>query len=406
MVQIMTIGQTRRWGSFGRCAFRTDDTVAVTCHVVWRKGRSEAIFGNPGRSTVAATLALANRTGPALRGGLDAAAARFTCVAVRELLSLDAVVVTSLSDVLAYDRMSDADGALETDRVFALSMPVLEGAEGTVAARGAGFLGEVVVVPLVVDARLVGTMQMHVLEADLVTVQACQEVARWISGQLAFGELDRARANATRAELRSLRAQINPHFLFNALSTMASFVRTDPERARELLVQFAEFARYSFSTDAQFTTLADELRAIDTFVSIERARFGDRFEVSIRVAPEVLATPVPFLTLQPLVENALSHGLSRLDRVGHLTIIAADSGNEARVSIEDDGLGADPSRIREILSGTSGRDGAHVGLANVDERLRMIYGSAYGLSVETALGAGMKVSLRFPKYRSGVRPGQ
>ena len=372
---------------------------------MWTRGRSAHVFGSPGRATVADTLALANRTGPALRSGLTGPAAGATAASVRELLGVEGVVITDLEGVLGCDCGEVSVDAIDDAAVMRRAKPVLHGATEDVVALARHPIGanHCVVVPLTVDHRLIGTMQILVHDADLVTVRASHEVARWVSGQLEFGELDRARANATRAELRALRAQINPHFLFNSLTTMASFVRTDPERARELLVQFAEFARYSFSTDDQFTTLADELRAIDTLVSIERARFGDRFDVNIRVAPEVLATPVPFLTLQPIVENALQHGLGRLDRQGHLSILAADRGSEALVVIEDDGAGADPVRIADILAGRS-EDGGSIGLANVDERLRTIYGSAYGLVVETAVGAGTKVSIRFPKYRRGARP--
>lgn len=379
---------------------------------MWRKKRSESVFGNPTRATVAATLAFANRTGAVLREPLTVVSAESTTALVREFLDVALVIVTDGERPLAFDAGEGATterlatASEEVRNAMHRAAGVLTGAaEEVIDLSGGGTLGAfAVIAPLIVDRRLVGTLQVYVTEADLVTVQACREVARWMSGQLEFGELDRARSNATRAELRALRAQINPHFLFNSLNTMASFVRTDPERARELLVQFAEFARYSFATDDQFTTLADELRAIDTFVSIERARFGDRFDVSIRVAPEVLATPVPFLTLQPIVENALQHGLSRIERNGQLTIIASDRGNEALVTIEDNGVGADPDRVATILAGRHDDDREHVGLANVDERLRMIYGSAYGLVIETNVGAGTKVILRFPKYRPGVHP--
>ncbi len=373
---------------------------------MWRRGRAGTAFGSPNRALAAASLALANRTSAALRLGLTPASARATASAVRELLGADGVSVTALDDVLAIDVPQDGQSGIDPSAAVRRIASVLGDVDVAVVPEDAEVpgAGQVVVTALVVDQRAIGTLQFHVVEADLVTVQACQETARWISGLLEFAEIDRARDNARAAELRALRAQINPHFLFNSLTTMASFVRTDPERARELLVQFAEFARYSFATDAQFTTLADELRAIDTLVSIERARFGDRFEVSIRIAPEVLATPVPFLTLQPLVENAVHHGLGNLQRPGLLTIVASDRGNEAHVSIEDNGVGADPDRIARVLAGQSTGDREHVGLANVDERLRMLYGSAYGLVVETAVDAGMRVSLRFPKSRQALGP--
>jgi two-component system LytT family sensor kinase len=181
-------------------------------------------------------------------------------------------------------------------------------------------------------------------------------------------------------------------------------VRTDPERARELLIEFADFTRYSFRRHGEFTTLAEELRSIDRYLMLERARFGDQLQVTLRIAPEVLPVALPFLCLQPLVENAVRHGLESKDGVGRITIIAEDAGSECHISVEDDGIGMDPERLRRILAGDpeerSGSGG--VGLGNVDERLRQVYGDEYGLVVETGIGAGTKVNVRVPKYHPGV----
>jgi len=200
--------------------------------------------------------------------------------------------------------------------------------------------------------------------------------------------------------VRALRAQISPHFVYNALTAIASFVRTDPERARDLLTEFADFTRYSFRRHGDFTTLAEELRSIDRYLTLERARFGDRLKVTVRVAPEVLPVAVPFLCLQPLVENAVQHGLEGRAGPGTVTLVAEDAGAECHISVEDDGVGMDPEALRGTLSGETSSDS--VGLTNVDERLRAVYGDAYGLVVETAPGAGTRVSLRIPKYRAGV----
>ena len=111
------------------------------------------------------------------------------------------------------------------------------------------------------------------------------------------------------AELRALRAQISPHFIYNALAAIASFVRTDPDRARELLLEFADFSRYALRRGGDFTTLADELRNVERYLVLKQARFGDRLTVSLRVAPEVLPVAILFLAIQPRVENAVLHGL-------------------------------------------------------------------------------------------------
>jgi two-component system, LytTR family, sensor kinase len=143
---------------------------------------------------------------------------------------------------------------------------------------------------------------------------------------------------------------------------------------------------------------------VDTYLLLERARFGDRLQVTVRVAPEVLGVAVPFLVLQPLVENAIRHGLEGRAGLGRISVIAYDDDSECRIIVEDDGVGMDPDTLRTRLEGglpetaTGG-----VGLTNVDERLRQVFGSEYGLEIETAVGAGTKVVMRVPKYQTGVR---
>jgi two-component system LytT family sensor kinase len=232
-------------------------------------------------------------------------------------------------------------------------------------------------------------------------VRATNEVARWVSTQLELAELDASRTRLMEAEVRALRAQISPHFVYNSLTAIASFVRTDPERARDLLLDFADFTRYSFRRHGEFTTLAEELRSIERYLVLERARFGDRLQVTLRVAPEVLPVVVPFLCLQPLVENAVRHGLEGKDGPGHISIVGEDHDSECVISVEDDGLGEDPERVRQALAGDVSLDS--VGLGNVDERLRSTFGDGYGLVVETAPGAGTKVIVRVPKFAPGVQ---
>ena len=170
----------------------------------------------------------------------------------------------------------------------------------------------------------------------------------------------------------------------------------------ELLLEFADFTRYSFRQAGEYTTLADELKNIERYVALERARFGARLTFRVQVAPEVLSVVLPFLALQPLVENAVRHGLASKPGGGTVTLTAEDSGAECLVVVEDDGVGMDPKALRD-----DNRDahlsGAHVGLGNVDDRMRSAFGPDYGLVVETERGAGTKIILRVPKFRAGVR---
>jgi two-component system LytT family sensor kinase len=258
------------------------------------------------------------------------------------------------------------------------------------------------VVPVTGADAVLGALIAYGPTVSAGLVRATEEVAKWVSTQVELAELDRSRTRAIEAELRALRAQISPHFVYNSLAAIASFVRTDPERARELLLEFADFTRYAFRRGGEFTTLADELRNIERYLVLEQARFGDRLQVQLRIAPEVLPVAVPFLAIQPLVENAVRHGLQAKPGVGRITLAAEDTGSEAMIWVEDDGVGADPELIRQVLAGHS--ESGSIGLANVDARLRQVFGEGYGLVVETAPGAGTKVSFRVPKYAPGVHP--
>src|SRR5690606_34203558 len=143
------------------------------------------------------------------------------------------------------------------------------------------------------------------------------------------------------------------------------------------------------------------LRSIDRYLTIERARFGDRLQVRLEIAPEVLPVGLPYLCLQPLVENAVRHGLSRKPGVGTVTITAHDTGAECAITVEDNGVGMNPSAFLGTGSGMESEP--HLGLTNVDERLRATFGEEFGLVVETGPSAGTKVSMRIPKFRAEVR---
>jgi two-component system LytT family sensor kinase len=351
-----------------------------------------------------ATLHTASLAAPHLREGLTPTGARRAARHLRALLGTPAIALTDASTLLAWDgtgnehtrgAMDHAAEVLRTGRTLVLDGDRVSCDDFECTIRCA------VVAPLTAEDRVVGALVAYSSSANAGLARATEEVARWVSTQVELADLDRSRTRAIEAELRALRAQISPHFVYNSLAAIASFVRTDPERARELLLEFADFTRYAFRRGGEFTTLADELRNIERYLVLEQARFGERLQVRLTIAPEVLPVAVPFLAVQPLVENAVRHGLEGRDGVGHVTLGAQDHGSEAYIWVEDDGVGTDPELVRRVLAGESEADS--VGLGNVDARLRQVFGDDYGLVVETAPGAGTKVSFRVPKYAPGVR---
>ena len=206
-----------------------------------------------------------------------------------------------------------------------------------------------VAAPVVDGDTVVGALVAYARGTSAMLVRAVEEVARWVSGQVELGSAEAQRNRLMEAELRALRAQISPHFIYNSLTAVASFTRTDPDRARELLLEFADFTRYALRRGGEYTTLAEELRNTERYLVLEQARFGDRLRVSLRVAPEVLPIAVPFLVVQPLVENAVRHGLEGHAGSVLVSITAVDSGPEAVIAVEDDGTGAEPDAIRAAL---------------------------------------------------------
>jgi two-component system LytT family sensor kinase len=322
---------------------------------------------------------------------------------LRSLLGAPAVAVCDGTGLVAADGLPDQHTAtapqhaaevLRSGRTIVLGPDRVQCADPDCPVRTA------VVAPVVTGDRVVAAITAYGPQASAGLARATEEVAGWMATQAELAELGHQRSRAMEAELRALRAQISPHFIYNALAAIATFVRTDPARARELLLEFADFTRYALRRGGAFTTLAEELRNVERYLTLEQARFGDRLRISLLVAPEVLPVTVPYLAIQPLVENAVRHGLAGKEGGGQVRIVATDDGAAATITVEDDGVGSDPVVVRAALDGHADADS--IGLGNVDARLRQVYGDDFGLVVETAPGAGTKVTFRVPKYAPGV----
>jgi Histidine kinase/Histidine kinase-, DNA gyrase B-, and HSP90-like ATPase len=202
---------------------------------------------------------------------------------------------------------------------------------------------------------------------------------------------------ATEAQLRALRAQVNPHFLFNALTTIGYLVQTAPDRAFDTLMKLTSLLRGVLRTDGEFVTLEQELTLIAAYLDIERARFEERLRVSIDVPDELLPVRVPPLLVQPLVENAIKHGITPSKFGGEVTIRArleqiADTdaiGEVLDITVSDTGIGAS-----EIELARGRRRG--VGLSNIEERLRTYGGPSASLRIKSTRGEGTSVKLKLP----------
>jgi LytS/YehU family sensor histidine kinase len=324
-------------------------------------------------------LELLDATLPELRRGLTEAAARTVAYELFEKLGYGAVAVTDAHEVLAFvGAGADHHGAGDRPirpvyEAIARNAPLLAPlAIRTECPHPACPLGAAAVVPLQLDERAAGAVVAYATRGsplDETAVATLESIGRHLSSQLQLSELRTATTTA-------LQAQMEPHFVFNALNTIASFIRTEPERARRLVLAFADHLRSRLARPGEFVSLEEELRHVRSYLELEQARFGPQLQVTIDAAPEALQVRVPPLVVQPLVENAIKHG--KTDRPLHLLVRARVRRGRLRITVRDDGRGIARDVLDRVLEPGVG-EGTGLGLANVDRRLTAHYGAGVRL---------------------------
>ncbi|MDR9831128.1 sensor histidine kinase [Vibrio sp. FNV 38] len=236
-------------------------------------------------------------------------------------------------------------------------------------------LGSALIIPLRAGDRVVGTIKLYEPKRKLfstVNVSMGQGIAQLLSSQILFGEYQQKQSLLSQAEIKLLQAQINPHFLFNALNTISAVIRKDPTKARSLIQHLSQFFRSNLKQNIESVSLRDELAHVNAYLTIEQARFSDRLAVSINIADELLDRQLPSFTLQPLVENAIKHGLSHLLENGHLQIYSEPMGTSFRIVVEDN-AGSYTAPNKEHLG---------LGMQIVDKRLVNQFGPTAKLTTD------------------------
>ena len=198
------------------------------------------------------------------------------------------------------------------------------------------------------------------------------------------------------AKIEALKSQINPHFLFNTLTSISSLIRSQPDTARMLIIKLSALLRRLMRSHEHFVSLREELESVDEYLDIEVVRFGQTLRVHKEIAPDTMDLVVPSMILQPLVENAIKHGLARKIGPGSITIRATRAGGRAVVEVEDDGMGFLMERLDQPMS-------SGIGLANVRERLRVIYGASGQLTLASEPGKGTRARIEIPEISTPAR---
>jgi two-component system LytT family sensor kinase len=192
------------------------------------------------------------------------------------------------------------------------------------------------------------------------------------------------------AKIEALKSQINPHFLFNTLASISSLIRSQPDTARTLIIKLSGLLRRLIRSHQHFVTLREELESIDEYLDIEVARFGPKLQVRKEISPDTIDVIVPSMILQPLVENSIKHGLARKMGPGSIVIRSWRENGRAIIEVQDDGMGFLLERLDTPMS-------SGIGLANVRERLRVIYGATYQLTLASQPGKGTTARIEVPE---------
>jgi two-component system, LytTR family, sensor kinase len=350
-----------------------------------------------------AALHAATATLPHLRRGLSGRNAERAVPHLRTLTGAAAIALADNRTVLAIDgegREQVRPGDLLSRLLERAADDHLHIVPRLVSSDPSCPLRSAVLAPLIAQGKRVGTLiafYRAVGRPSHHELRVVQEAASLVSAQVELSLVAAQEERVAQAELRALRAQISPHFIYNALAAVAGDIHARPEEARDLLIDFAEFTRYLFRDGRSYVTLGEEIDHVERYLRLEQARFRDILHVTIDVPPDTLGTVVPAMSVQPLVENAVRHGVERRAG-GRVAISAGIVGGDVELRVSDDGVGIEPDRLDSVLAGTGGG----IGVSNVDARLRATFGEQYALRIESGVGQGTMAVMTVPNLRGEV----
>ncbi|AKL96922.1 sensor protein LytS [Clostridium aceticum] len=345
-------------------------------------------------------LIIANKTLPYFRHGLDYESAQWAVKIIHQYNESDAVAITDTEKVLGFVGLGEDHHKAGMEIKLFLTKKTIATGNYSVGHTKCDIgcnhedckLSSAVMVPLKNKDTSIGSLVFfskspHGISS--VDMELASGLAQLFSTQIELSNIEKQKSDLNKAELRALQAQINPHFLFNAINTIASFIRTKPDSARELLVHLGDFFRKNLQRTTDLVSLNKEIEHVKSYLAIEKARFGEKLNVEFDIS-EGESCFVPPLILQPLVENAIKHGLLPKKNGGIIKISAKKQGTDMHIAIIDDGVG-----IKCSLN-ESTEKGCGIGLSNVNERLKNLYGDKYSIDIGAETGQGTTVLLRIP----------
>lgn len=349
------------------------------------------------------TLDLASKTVVFMRQGLNLKSAQAVCDLLMPAVSSNAVAVTDCEKILGYAGAGRSSHLPNTPIQTQTTHQTLKDGKTRLVGTGTGdspdpSMGELhagIVTPLVVNGHIVGALKFYYFrptQLDETQRAMAEGFAQLLSTQLSLAYLQQQTELATRMELKALQAQINPHFLFNTINTIAAATRTDPAKARTMLREFATYYRRLLENSDDLIELSKEIEQTERYLMFQRARFGeDQFELRVTLEDGLENLLVPAFIIQPLVENAVGHG-RREEGVLHIDVVGLRRARTVELSVTDDGVGIEPERLGNLVEGGS-KTGMGIALKNVNMRLKAYFGASSTLHIDSKLGVGTRVTM-------------
>lgn len=362
-------------------------------------------------------LSIADRTLPFFRQGLNVNSCREAARIIYDMTDADAISITDTTQVLAHIGAGDDHHRPHQNLATELTRSVLEVRKIVIAHtreeigcfQAECLLQAAVVLPLLVHGEAVGTLKLYFKnphQLSAVEQELAEGLAKLFSTQLELAEAEKLRKLLRDAEIKALQAQVHPHFLFNAINTIVALCRTDVNVARKLLLNLGAFFRSNLQGAQQMLVpLSKELEHVQSYWSLEEARFPGRFSLSVEIDPELSEVSIPPFTLQPLVENSIRHGFPNV-REGGCVFIRFQRCRERLDAIEirvgDNGAGVAADKLALLGEKAVKSDvGTGTALHNIRQRLLGLYGQEAAFHIESRLGEGTVVTMMIPLMREG-----
>lgn len=354
-------------------------------------------------------LDIANKTLPYFRK-INSDSLNKICTIIKEDINADAVSITDTKNILAYIGVGKEHYNIGHEIITQETKQAIS--SGNIVIKNTGFkekslsLKSAIIIPLKEKNEVIGALKIYYKNSNNITYTVetlAVGLSQIISTLMELSKVEEMKEMANKAELKALQTQINPHFLFNALNAIASSIRINPNKARELIINLSSYLRFNLELNSDFINIKKELQQVRDYIEIEKARFGDKLNIIYDI--DDVNIEIPSLIIQPLVENAIVHGVLKGNCNGTVKIVIKDLGANIRISIIDSGIGISPDIINMIYNDDVPKK--KIGLYNVHSRIKLIYGEGLnikrldrGTMVEFYINEKIKEGVIYESYNS------